>query len=294
LRLIEQLTTQDPHRFMVATVSRLLGVSRSGYYTWAQHRICARKARDEEIAAVIGRLRAEKGAFFHTYGSPRMHAELRMEHGFAIGRKRVERIMRERGWAGAVKRKFRFRTHPATSEDKVNRNFHVPGPNRLWLGDITGHHTAEGKVYCAVVLDAYSRLAIGWSIGSRMTADLVVDALQMARWRRFGVRGAIMRSDHGSQYTSWAFTSRVHEAALIASMGSVGDCYDNAMMESFWSGMQIELLDSQPWQSRRELGTAMFSWIEAWYNPRRRHSSLGYHSPADYEKIVPTTVTLAA
>lgn len=157
--------------------------------------------------------------------------------------------MRERGWAGAVKRNFRFRTHPATSEDKVNRNFHVPGPNRLWLGDITEHHTAEGKVYCAVVLDAYSPLAIGWSIGSRMTADLVVDALQMARWRRFGVRGAIMRSDHGSQYTSWAFTSRVHEAGLIASMGSVGDCYDNAMMESFWSGMQIELLDSQPWQA---------------------------------------------
>jgi transposase InsO family protein len=127
-----------------------------------------------------------------------------------------------------------------------------------------------------------------------MTADLVVDALQMARWRRFGVRGAIMHADHGSQYTSWAFTSRVHEAGLIASMGSVGDCYDNAMMESFWSGMQIELLDSQPWATRRQLGTAMFSWIEAWYNPRRRHSSLGYHSPADYEKIVPTTVTLAA
>lgn len=148
---------------------------------------------------MIGRLRSEKGAFFHTYGSPRMHAELRMGHGFRIGRKRVERIMRERGWAGAVKRKFRFRANPATSEDRVNRNFHVPGPNRLWLGDITEHHTAEGKVYCAVVLDAYSRLAIGWSIGSRMTADLVVDALQMARWRRFGVRGAIMHSDHGSQ-----------------------------------------------------------------------------------------------
>jgi hypothetical protein len=177
----------------------LLGVSRSGYYTWAQHHISARRARDEEIAAVIGRLRSEKGAFFHTYGSPRMHAELRMGHGFRIGRKRVERIMRERGWAGAVKRKFRFRANPATSEDRVNRNFHVPGPNRLWLGDITEHHTAEGKVYCAVVLDAYSRLAIGWSIGSRMTADLVVDALQMARWRRFGVRGAIMHSDHGSQ-----------------------------------------------------------------------------------------------
>ncbi|WP_374010977.1 IS3 family transposase [Leifsonia sp. LS-T14] len=288
------MTAEDPHRFKVATVSRLLGVSRSGYYTWAKHHVSARKARDEEIAAVIARLRSEKGAFFHTYGSPRMHAELRMGHGYRIGRKRVERIMRERGWAGAVKRKFRFRTNPATSEDKVNRNFHVPGPNRLWLGDITEHHTAEGKVYCAVVLDAYSRLAIGWSIGSRMTADLVVDALQMARWRRFGVRGAIMHSDHGSQYTSWAFTSRVHEAGLIASMGSVGDCYDNAMMESFWSGMQIELLDSQPWTTRRQLGTAMFSWIEAWYNPRRRHSSLGYHSPADYEKIVPTTVTLAA
>jgi putative transposase len=140
-----------------------------------------------------------------------MHAELRMGHGFRIGQKRLERIMREHGWAGAVKRKFRFRANPATSEDRVNRNFHVTGPNRLWLNDITEHHTAgiqagEGKVYCAVVLDAYSRLAIGWSISSRMTADLVVDALQMAGWRRFGVRGRSCTPIRvPKQYTSWAF-----------------------------------------------------------------------------------------
>lgn len=244
---------------------------------------------------MIGALRVEEGAFFNTYGSPRMHAELRHAHGFRIGRKRVERIMRVNGWVGAMKRKKKWgKANVATAEDRVNRNFVASQPNQLWFTDITEHHTRQGKVYCAVVLDAFSRLAIGWSISSRMTADLVVDALQMARWRRLGARGAIMHSDHGSQFTSWAFTSRVHEAGLLASMGTIGDCYDNAMMESFWSGMQLELLDTKSWATRDELATAMFSWIEGWYNPRRRHSALDYRSPAEYEKIKQSAPEIAA
>lgn len=254
-----------------------------------------RACEDDRIAAAIEALRVEEGAFFNTYGSPRMHAELTMAKGFRIGRKRVERIMRQRGWFGSMKPKRKWgKANQATSEDRVNRNFTAKAPNQLWFTDITEHHTAGGKVYCAVVLDAFSRLAIGWSISSRMTADLVVDALQMARWRRLGVRGAIMHSDHGSQFTSWAFTSRVHEAGLLASMGTIGDCYDNAMMESFWSGMQLELLDTRTWASRDELATAMFSWIEGWYNPRRRHSALGYRSPAEYEMINPSAREIAA
>jgi putative transposase len=270
-------------------------VSTSGFYEYVSRGRSARQQRDDQIAAVIGRLRAEEGAFFHTYGSPRMHAELTRVHGFRIGRKRVERIMREHAWAGSMKRKRKWgKANTATSEDRVNRDFHASAPNRLWLTDITEHNTREGKVYCAVVMDAWSRLVIGWSISHRITADIVVDALQMARWRRFRATGAIVHSDHGSQYTSWAFTSRVHESGLLASMGTIGDCYDNAMMESFWSGLQLELLDTKAWASRQELAGAMFSWIEGWYNPRRRHSSLDYNSPAEYERINQLATEIAA
>ncbi len=293
--MIEQLSAEDPQRFPVATVCRMLNVSTSGFYEFRGRGRSKRASQDDHIASVIEGLRTEEGAFFHTYGSPRMHAELTMAKGMRIGRKRVERIMRERGWAGSMKRKRKWgKANVATSDDRVNRQFQVAGTNRLWLTDITEHHTRDGKVYCAVVMDAFSRLALGWSISSRITADIVVDALQMARWRRFGVRGAIVHSDHGSQYTSWAFTSRVHDAGLLASMGTIGDCYDNAMMESFWSGMQLELLDSKTWATRQDLAAAMFSWIEGWYNPRRRHSALGYHSPADYERIKTQATELAA
>ncbi len=175
-------------------------MSKSGFYEFSGRQPSPRQREDDRIASVIGALRVEEGAFFNTYGSPRMRAELMMAHGFRIGRKRVERIMREHGWTGSMKRKKKWgKANAATAEDRVNRNFTAARPNQLWFTDITEHHTSQGKVYCAVVLDAFSRRAIGWSISSRMTADLVVDALQMANWRRLGVRGAIMHSDHGSR-----------------------------------------------------------------------------------------------
>ena len=140
-------------------------------------------------------------------------------------------------------------------------------------------------MYCAAVMDAYSRLIIGWSIAGHMRTELVTDALGMAILRRRPESGAILHSDHGSQYTSWAFGQRLRNAGLLASMGTVGDCYDNAMMESFWGTMQLELLDTKEWQTRDELANAIFAWIECWYNPKRRHSSIGMHSPVTFEAL---------
>jgi putative transposase len=202
--------------------------------------------------------------------------------------------MRQAGIQGLYRRRRRGCTvrdpHAAPSSDLVNRNFTVTEPNRLWVTDITEHPTAEGTVYCAAVMDAYSRLIVGWSIAGHMRTELVTDALGMAIIRRQpdkqpGDTQTILHSDHGSQYTSWAFGQRLRAAGLLASMGTVGDCYDNAMMESFWGTMQLELLDTKEWRTRDELANAIFEWIECWYNPKRRHSSNGMHSPATFETL---------
>lgn len=229
-----------------------------------------------------------------TYGSPRVHAELTLGLGLPVNLKRVARLMREAGIQGL----YRRRRHGCTvrdpdaqpSSDLVNRDFTATEPNRLWITDITEHPTVEGKVYCAAVMDACSRLIIGWSIAEHMRTELVTDALGMAIIRRQPDKRAagdrtVLHSDHGSQFTSWAFGQRLRNAGLLASMGTVGDCYDNAMMESFWGTMQLELLDSKPWQTREELANAVFEWIECWYNPKRRHSGIGMHSPITFETL---------
>ena len=229
-----------------------------------------------------------------TYGSPRVHAELVLGLGLPVNLKRVARLMRQAGIQGL----YRRRRHGCTmrdpeaqpSADLVNRQFTVDAPNRLWITDITEHPTGEGKVYCAAVMDAYSRLIVGWSIAEHMRTELVTDALGMAIIRRQPEKHAtdtptILHSDHGAQFTSWAFGQRLQAAGLLASMGTVGDCYDNAMMESFWGTLQLELLDSKTWQTRDELANAIFEWIECWYNPNRRHSSIGMHSPITFETL---------
>lgn len=229
-----------------------------------------------------------------TYGSPRVHAELVLGLGLPVNLKRVARLMRQAGIQGLYRRRRQGCTvrdpnaEPAT--DLVNRRFTVDGPNRLWITDITEHRTAEGKLYCAAVMDAFSRLIIGWSIADHMRTELVTDALGMAIIRRqpdnnSSDRSTILHSDHGSQFTSWAFGQRLRAAGMLASMGTVGDCYDNAMMESFWGTMQLELLDSKTWNTRAELASAVFEWIECWYNPKRRHSSIGMHSPLVFETL---------
>jgi putative transposase len=268
---------------------RVLNVSRSGYYEWCTRPVSARDQENELLLKHIEDIHTESRG---TYGWPRVHAELALGRGLPVNRKRVARLMRQAGIQGLYRRRRRGCTvrDPAgePGPDLVNRQFIVDAPNRLWITDITEHPTAEGKVYCAAVMDAYSRLIIGWSIAEHMRTELVTDALGMAILRRQPDRQpddqrTILHSDHGAQYTSWAFGQRLRAAGLLASMGTVGDCYDNAMMESFWHTLQLELLDSKQWQTRDELANAIFEWIECWYNPKRRHSSIGMHSPVTFE-----------
>jgi putative transposase len=167
--------------------------------------------------------------------------------------------------------------------DLVDRNFARTGPNQLWVTDITEHPTREGKLYCAVVLDAYSRRVVGWSIDATPTAALVTNALGMAIQTRTPPAGAIIHSDQGVQFASWAFTQRAKDSGLVPSMGSVGDCYDNAMIEAFWSRMQVELLDRHRWKTRVELANAIFEYLEIFHNRQRRHSSLGMRTPLQFE-----------
>ncbi|PPK66188.1 putative transposase [Actinokineospora auranticolor] len=264
----------------------MLRVSRSGYYEWRDRPLSGRAQENRLLVKYIEQIHADSRG---TYGSPRVHAELTLGVGVPVNRKRVERLMREAGIQGLHRRKRSWTTvrDPAAepAPDLVNRHFTVQGPNRLWITDITEHPTEEGKVYCAAVMDTYSRLIIGWSMDNHMRTELVTDALGMAITRRKPENDTILHSDHGSQYTSWAFGQRLRAAGLLASMGTIGDCYDNAMMESFWGTLQLELLDRKQWKTRDELANAIFEWIECWYNPKRRHSSIGMHSPVTFEAL---------
>ncbi len=180
-------------------------------------------------------------------------------------------------------KKRRRRPAPAVHDDLVRRQFRASQPDRLWCTDITEHRTGDGTLYLAVVEDVCTRQVVGWSMADHMRSELVVDALQMATWRRRPAPGTVVHSDRGAQYTSWVFGHRLRTAGLLGSMGRVASSVDNAMIESFFSTLQRELLDTRRWESRAELGSAIFEWIEAWYNPRRRHTSLGGLSPVAYE-----------
>ena len=269
----------------VAVCCRVMGVSTSGFYAWKAHPVSDRDWADAQLTNTIVDIhRASR----RSYGSPRVHAELRLGQGLRCSRKRVERLMRQAGVAGIHRRKGRGCTRrdpdARPSDDLVQRNFTAAHQDRLWVMDVTEHGTDEGKVYLAVVLDAWSRRVVGWSIADHIRSELVVDALQMALWRRRPRSGeCIAHSDHGSQYTSWAFGTRLRAAGLLGSMGSVGDAYDNGMAESFFHTLQLELLDEHHWTTRRQLALAIFDWIEAWYNPSRRHSSIKMLSPIDFE-----------
>jgi putative transposase len=262
---------------------RLLGVSRSGYYEWKGRPESPRESRDKELLKLIERAHADSRG---SYGSPRVTAELRLGLGVEVNRKRVERLMRQASIQGIYRRRGRKNlVNAATEEDLVRRAFTAGWPDALWLTDITEHPTDEGKLYCAAVIAVFSRKIIGWSIAARQDTEMVINALSMAVTRRQPERGkTVLHSDHGTQYTAWAFGKRIRDSGLLGSMGTVGDCYDNALMESFWHSMQLELLDLTKWETRQQLGNAIFEWIECWYNPYRRHSSLGMLSPAEYER----------
>ncbi len=238
--------------------------------------------RNKELAKLIARIHEESRG---TYGWPRVRAGLVPGLGETVNRKRAGRLMRQAGLQGIHRRKGRKNlVSAATGEDLVHRQFTAGGLDRLRLTGITGHPTAEGKVYCAAVMDACSRRITGWSIDSSQKTELVAGAIGMAILRRRPqADSTILHSGHGTQYTSRAFGKRLREAGLLGSMGTAGDCCDNSMMESFWGTMQIELPGRKAWKSRKELANAIFEWMECWYNPKRRHSSLGMLSPADYE-----------
>ncbi len=277
----------------VAVTCRVLEVSRSGFYEWAGRGPSERDVADAHLSNTIVEVHA---ASRFSYGAPRVRAELALGLGVRVGRKRVARLMRLRGVTGISHRRKRGRGPgplPAVHDDLVQRRFVAEGPDQLWATDITEHPTAGGKVYCCAVIDAWSRMIVGWSIADHMRTELVVDALQMALWRRNPRPDSILHSDRGSQYTSWVFGHRLREAGLLGSMGRVASSVDNTMIESFWSTMQRELLDTRTWDTPTQLASAIFEWIEAWYNPRRRHTSIGDLAPAEFESLPRTTTTAA-
>jgi putative transposase len=269
----------------VVRLCRLLGVSPSGYYAWRRRPPSARAWAD---AALVATIREVHAASRGTYGAPRVHAELGDAHGVRCGRKRVARLMRADGLAGVCRRRSvrtTRRDEAATvSDDLVKRAFAATAPDRLWVADITSLPTWAGFLYLAVVLDACTRRVVGWAMAEHMRAELVVDALDMALWNRRPTAGLVHHSDHGSQYTSLAFGRRCREAGIAVSMGSVGDCFDNALAESFFATLECELVARSRWRTHAEARMAVFDFIEAFYNPRRRHSALGYLSPAAYER----------
>ncbi len=268
----------------VQAACRLLNVSESGFYEWRSRPPSNRVLRH---AWLTEQIRAVHTASRGVYGAMRVHAELTLGLGLTVGHGQIELLMARAGLKGLPgNRRPRPRHETPTAGDLVSRAFTRSEPNRLWVTDITEHRTREGKVYCAVVLDTFSRRVVGWSIDSSQTAALVTNALGMAIANRAPEPGAtIIHSDHGVQFTSWAFTDRAKRSGLVPSMGSIGDCYDNAVIESFWGRMQTELLNRQRWKTRIELANAIFEYLEIFHNRRRRHSALGMRTPIEYEMI---------
>jgi putative transposase len=269
--------------YPIATMCRTLDVSPGGYYARLKRPLSARARTDAELRARITEIHRRSRA---TYGAPRIHAELR-EEGIRVGGKRVARLMRAAGLRGVSRRNWIITTvrdrgaRPAP--DLVERNFTAPAPNRLWVADITYIPTWAGFLYLAVVLDAFSRKIVGWAMETYLRTELVLKALEMALAQRRAA-GVIHHSDQGSQYTSLAFGKRCSEAGVRPSTGSVGDCFDNAMCESFFATLECELLNRQSFKTQVEARMAVFDFIEGWYNPHRRHSALDYLSPINYER----------
>ena len=277
--LIEAERAQHP----VSLLCGVLGVSRAGYYAWKDRPASARQRRDCEVLAAIAAIHGESKA---SYGWPRIHAELR-HRGVWVSRKRVARLMRQAGLSGMVRRRKGKTTIRvpgiATAPDLVRRDFAPAAANRLWVADLTEIATWEGKLYLAVVIDCYSRRCVGWAMAEHMRAELVVEALEMALWQRRPDAGLVHHSDRGGQYVSLVFGQTARSAGIDVSMGAKGCALDNAVAEAFFATLKKELTRRRSWPTRRELQSAVFAWIEGWYNRRRLHSTLGMRSPADYE-----------
>ena len=267
---------------------RVLGVSPSGYYAWRGREPSARAKKDEELTAKIRHFHAESRG---TYGRPRIHADL-VEDGERVGLKRVARLMKAQGLQGVCRRRRLWTTvrdsNQRPAPDLVERDFSATGPNQLWVADITYVPTWAGFLYLAVVLDVFSRRIVGWSMRTHLRTELILEALNMAVDQRRPVE-VIHHSDQGCQYTSIAFGKRCEQLGVRPSMGSVGDCYDNAMCESFFATLECELLDRTAMRTQAHARREIFEFIEGWYNRRRRHSALGYRSPMHFESAAEET-----
>ncbi|MGH3145282.1 MAG: IS3 family transposase [Rubrobacter sp.] len=283
--------------YSVSLLCRVLRVSRSGYYAWKGRPPSKRSVED---AALTQRIREVHERSRRTYGYPRVHAELRAS-GVECGRRRVARLMRKAAIQGCMRgRRRRSTTRQAkdatAAPDLVDRRFLAASPDRLWLADITCLPTREGFLYLAFILDACSRRVVGWAMAAHLRAELVVDALSMALMRRDPVRGLIHHSDRGTQYTALSFGQRLEEAGIFPSMGRVGSALDNAMAEAFVASLKAEMevqTGSRTFAHTEAARTAVFDYIEGFYNTRRIHSSIGNVSPADYERAISGEVRAA-
>jgi putative transposase len=272
------------HEHPIKAMCEVLAVSRSGYYQWRSAQATARALHTEEIRAKITSVhKASRG----TYGSPRVTVALH-EQGETVGRNRVARLMKEAGLQGRQARRYRVRTTDSAHHDPIAPNLlaELPAPTKpdtVWVTDITYVETGEGWLYVAGVLDLYSRRLIGWAMGSSLETALPLAALHMALRRRRPDAGLLHHSDRGCQYASAAYRSTLAEHGCIASMSRRGNCYDNATMESFWSTLKHELIYRRRFATRDEATTAIFDYIESFYNRTRLHSALGFKSPLAYE-----------
>lgn len=271
-------------QYPVTVMCRVLDAGRSGFYAWKDR---APSQRDRDDAALVVKIRALHRGPRRNYGSPRIHAEL-VDANVRVGQKRIARLMRQERLQGRSGRRKAPRTTvpssvPVTIPDLVQRRFVATAPDQLWVTDITYVRTWEGWLYVAAIVDVFSRKVVGWAMADHMRVELPLAALEMAITRRRPPRGLIHHSDRGSQYTSGDYQRALADAGILPSMGRVGTCWDNALAESFWAVLKNELIYTRSWPTRKAARTAIFDYIEGFYNPTRRHSALNYASPNDYE-----------
>jgi putative transposase len=282
-----RIISAEKASFAVSLLCEVLDVNRSSFYAWERRPPSDRALSDVWLTEQIKEIWESNRK---VYGARRVHAELRMGRGVRVSKKRVERLMREAQISGLTRRRRRGTTVRVpgvrVADDLVQRGFRPAAPNVLWCADITYLDTWQGRCYPAAVQDLYSRLVVGWQLAEHMRAELVVDALQMAIARRRPQPGLVHHSDQGSQYVSLAFGQAARDVGIAVSMGSRGDCFDNAVAESLFATLKKELIRRKgPFATRADLRLAVFDYIEAFFNRTRRHSTLGYLSPSEYEKI---------